>query len=259
MEFQRRNKELQSIKIEQSKPDKVKVEPKLKRKKIKKFPATIDGSKKSLSIQHSSVILFTGRPNKGKTHAMRHLVLEHSLKKKDPFEHGIAFTRTTFTDDYKFMPEGSVVQGWDQDIFIKWVEFLEKRDKKVPNFIIFDDLVGALNLHSVVLNNFICNHRHYNTTIFICVQYINQGSSTTLRECVDYGIFFNTKTRNSLETIFDNFGQLFENKNEFKDYFLNLTKEKFTAMLFIASEDEVDQNYLKYLAPEHLPELVLRW
>ena len=54
---------------------------------------------------------------------------------------------------------------------------------------------------------------------------------------------------NTLESIFLNYGQLFENFEHFKKNFLDITKEKYTAMLYITDIDELDDNYLKWRCP----------
>ena len=60
---------------------------------------------------------------------------------------------------------------------------------------------------------------------------------------------FNSKGKRTLEALFENFGQLFEDFKSFKAYFQQLTSEKHTAMLFIQDIDNIDENYLQFKAP----------
>jgi hypothetical protein len=43
---------------------------------------------------------------------------------------------------------------------------------------------------------------------------------------------FNSKGKRTIEALYENFGQLFDSFKEFKEYFLECTKPKYTAMLY---------------------------
>ena len=66
---------------------------------------------------------------------------------------------------------------------------------------------------------------------------------------------FNTRSFNSIKSLYENFGQLFENVKSFRQHLIDTTKEKFTAMLYIQGEDDFENNYLKYKCPEGLEKL----
>ena len=130
--------------------------------------------------------VLVGRKHSGKTNALRYIIHLNTIKQKR-YKFGVVFTNTKFDDEYTFMPEGYIIQGWDVDVFNEYLDQLLKakedsKDEKIPcNFIIFDDLVSVLT-DSSEFNNFICNHRHYNTHVFLCAQYLKRGVTTTLRE-----------------------------------------------------------------------------
>lgn len=71
----------------------------------------------------------------------------------------------------------------------------------------------------------------------------------TLRECTTIAVLFNSKGHRTIEGLFENFGQLFDNIKEFKQYFLELTSEKYVAMLYLQDEDNIEENYLYFKAP----------
>jgi hypothetical protein len=81
-------------------------------------------------------------------------------------------------------------------------------------------------------------------------QHLNTGASTLLKEIASHSICFNSKQLNTIESIWKNFGQLWDNYNEFKENFLDITKEKFTAMLYLQEVDEIENNYLQWKAPD---------
>jgi hypothetical protein len=55
---------------------------------------------------------------------------------------------------------------------------------------------------------------------------------------------------NTLQALYENFGQLFENFGEFKDNFFDITRGPYTAMLYIQDIDNVADNYLYYRSPD---------
>lgn len=228
--------------------------------KVRIKPATINGKKGRMDFEHPKVVLFLGKPNRGKTYAMKHLVLDQTLV-DDGFKFGMVFTGSDFNDDYKWMPESYIVNGWNLSAFILWIEYLKqmrkKHDKPVKNFLVFDDLVGRIPLSCSEWNNFICNHRHYGTSVFISCQYLTRGTSPTFRECVNYAILFNTKTLLTLKILYEVFGQLFPTQREFINFFMSNTTEKYTAILYDQDQDDISLNYLKYKAPAKVPELIL--
>ena len=119
-----------------------------------------------------------------------------------------------------------------------------------PSFIIFDDIQGVLSGHDPVLTALNACHRHFKITVLYCFQYIyGRGSTPVLRECTTMAFLFNSKGKRTLEALYENFGQLFDTFNEFKEYYLACTKPKHTAMLYMQNVDEKEENYLQYKAP----------
>ena len=53
-----------------------------------------------------------------------------------------------------------------------------------------------------------------------------------------------------MESIWVNFGQLFENFDHFKQNFLDITKEPYSAMLYLQENDDLDNNYFTFKAPD---------
>jgi hypothetical protein len=70
-----------------------------------------------------------------------------------------------------------------------------------------------------------------------------------LREVATYALMFNTKGDRSLKGLYLNFGQLFDNFNDFKSYFLQHTKQKYSAILYSQEANELRDNYHIFIAP----------
>ena len=212
---------------------------------------------KNLDLSSPSCILFVGKPKKGKTNALRFIILKNSLEKfkgSANYEFGIVFTRTSFNSDYDFIPSEYVYDGYDEDVLRQYLDGLKEqinKGHKIPaNYVVFDDNIGLLSKSDAFLTNFLGTHRHTNTHIFLATQHLKTGASTTLREICTHALIFNSKQTNTLQSLYENFGQLFKNIGDFKDNFWDITRNKYTAMLYLQDVDNIDDNYLHYKAPD---------
>jgi len=200
-----------------------------------------------------SVILCIGRPRKGKSNMMKYLLLDGAVRQKQ-LQFGLIFCGTKYSGDYDFIPQEYVIEGYDENIFRKYVAKLRDMKKEgieiPPNFVVFDDLLGILSNDNGFLLNFIIQHRHFSCNIILNAQYINKGASTTLRECTTHAFMFNSKTKRTIESLYECFGQLFENIKEFKYNFLDITNMPYTCCMFEQDEDDVDKNYKIVKAPD---------
>ena len=203
-----------------------------------------------LNFENPQVVVCVGKPKRGKSWTTRYLILKNTVDRKI-FKYGIVFTRTKWNDDYNYIPDDYVYTTYDADILQQYLETLQNAKTIEPNFVVFDDQQGLLNRNDPTLQNFVACHRHFKTTIFWNFQYL-YGSSPLIRECTTIAIMFNSKGDRTLRGLYENFGQLFENYQHFKDYFLQLTAEKYVGMLYIYDIDDFDKNYLYWKAPADL-------
>lgn len=197
------------------------------------------------------ISVFLGKPKRGKSYALRHTILKNTIDNKI-FKYGIVFTRTKFNGDYDWLPDDYVYDDYDPQILQTYLDGLKDlpKDKLKPSFIIFDDIQGALDPYDKTLNFLNACHRHMKISIFYCFQYIyGRGSTPVLRSCTTMAFLFNAKGERTLKALYEAFGQLFPDFNTFKDYYLQLTAEPYTAMLYFQDEDNIDDNYLQYQAP----------
>lgn len=204
-----------------------------------------------LDFTNSQICVFLGKPKQGKSWALNWALLKNTVDNKI-FKYGIVFTRTKFNGNYDFLPEEYVYEDYDPMILQQYLDGLKQLSPEEiqPSFIIFDDIQGVLSSQDPVLISLNACHRHYKISIFYCFQYIyGRGSTPVLRECTTMAFIFNSKGERTLRAIYENFGQLFDNFQEFKDYFLALTSEKYTAMLYIQDIDNKEENYLSFKAP----------
>ena len=204
-----------------------------------------------LDFTTPQICVFLGKPKQGKSWALRWNILKQTVDNKI-FKYGIVFTRTKFNGDYNFLPDEYVYEDYDPMVLQQYLNGLKQLDPKdlEPSFIIFEDIQGVLSSHDPILTSLNACHRHFKISVFYCFQYIyGHGSTPVLRECTTMAFLFNSKGKRTLEALYENFGQLFENFQDFKDYFLACTSQKYTAMLYIQDIDNLEDNYLSFTAP----------
>lgn len=211
-------------------------------------------NQKDIDFSKPQVILAVGKPRRGKSHLIKYLILKNTVDNKI-FQFGIVFTRTKWDSDYKYIPKQHVFEGYQPEVLKLYLEHLTEMKNPPPNFVVFDDLLGALNNNDGELQNFIISHRHYNTTIFLAAQFLNKGSSTTLRECCTDAFMFNSMQFLTIKALFENFGQGYRSVAKFKKAFFKCTSEPFTAMWFNNDQGA----YYCYRAPKVLPAVRLRY
>ena len=202
-----------------------------------------------IDFKNPQIVVSVGKPKKGKSNAVKWFILKNSVDNQI-FKYGIVFSKTAkMNNDYNYIPKQWIYEQFDPIILQQFIDGISKLDKKEPCFIVFDDQQGLLNRNDPTLLNCIAIHRHLKCSLFFNFQYL-YGSMPTLRECTTIALMFNSKGKRTIEGLFENFGQLFDNYNDFKNYFLSLTKEPYVAMMYLQDIDEINDNYLHFKAPD---------
>ena len=197
------------------------------------------------------IIVSIGRPKKGKSNSTKYFILKNALE-RGIYEFGIVFTKTKFDNEYNYLPDEYVYQGYEPEILQQYLDGLEQMEKIPKNFIVLDDMVSVIDRNEPVLSNLISTHRHYgNMDIFINTQYMYSTVNTPLfRECTSVALMFSTKMKRSIQGMYDCYGQLFDNVEEFKKHLLKSSKERYTAMVYIQDIEDKEDNYLIFKAPD---------
>ena len=204
-------------------------------------------------LERPMVMLLVGKPGRGKSNTIKYMILRHTVD-KPIYKFGIVFTRTKFNDDYNYVDERFVFDNYDEEVLRNYLDTIEKYKKKTGesprNFVIFDDMIGLLSKFDPFLTNFFGTHRHFGSDIYLATQHLNTGANTSLREVTTYLIAFSSKQKNTIESLYENFGQLFDHINEFKQHFFEQTKEPYTAMIYDNRNEELIGNYAQFRAPD---------
>lgn len=213
-----------------------------------------DKSRKLYEFTKPTVVSLVGKAELGKTNLLRHLIYKNTVDHKY-FQFGIVFTGTKYDEEYDYLPDEAVIDGWDEECFADYVDYLKAQVKRLgkkkmpPNFMIFDDLIGTLYA-SKRFTNFMGTYRHTKTTIFITTQYLRKAIATELRENTKIAFIFRTRFALSLEGLYEAFGQLFKRKRDFFKLLENVTTENFNCLAYFDTADTIDTCYYKYKAPD---------
>ena len=197
-----------------------------------------------------SIYLIASPPRSGKSVLIKHII--HSLHKKNKLSYGICFSGSLFNGDYDFLPQKYLFSNYNESVvksLLKLqIEQIREKGTASPAFIIFDDMIGSMNLSSKIMQMLITRYRHFNILLIFAIQYIYKAPPT-LRECATFFITFNQSTKISIKAIHETFMQDFETYKKCKDYITSNCKN---FHFILVEKDESEKNKYKVLkAPIH--------
>jgi hypothetical protein len=164
------------------------------------------------------------------------------------------FTLTAFTGDYDYLKSTCIdMHGdYDEGRLQNHIESLRtnklKHGSVAPNFVLLDDLMGLMKHYSPFLQSFITTFRHTNTTIIITAQSLSRGTSTTLRECVDFAFMFNTINQSQINMFFEYWCGMFKNKKIFTEVFTTITSSPHTCLVYEKMKPSIYESYFAFRA-----------
>ena len=151
------------------------------------------------------------------------------LNKK--FKFGLVFCKTKFNCGYDFIEDNKVVEGYNEDVLKNYLQTLQKygeenplikKQKELgiktnisPSFIVFDDIIGQMDLNSGFMSEFLTTYRHYNITLIAATQYLYKVPPL-FREQADIRVMFCQTTKRSIEACYETYGQDFDNQKKWK-------------------------------------------
>ena len=197
--------------------------------------------------EQAKIYVLTGTPASGKSYLCRYMFYRFCKRKTPMFKFGLVFSPSAYNGDYDFLPPNAVKDKYDpvhlnayiESLKVKVKEGKEKNGRhwRLPhNFVILDDCLGMLSKSSKEFNfeNWVACHRQTSTSIFILNQYLNasRNVSTLLRNCTNYAFMFPQSLKNSIEAMFNSYGQMFDNIEEFKAALDACRKRKYSCLVF---------------------------
>jgi hypothetical protein len=222
-----------------------------------------------------------GQCDSGKSQMIKYLIWEH----RNIFKFGLVFSPTKCTGQYNYIAnQNYVIDGYSQEIEDKilkpYVQDLRKKTAELqtkareknpnikdadlpklpPNFIILDDIVGAIT-GSQWLQNFITTHRHTNTSIFIAAQYLKtRAIPTCLRENSNYIISFGSGNSNTYKALYEIMGngKGITDFEQFKKLLQDATSEPYRSLVYSNTKEHRGE-YCTYRCPGDLKEFKLKY
>lgn len=223
-------------------------------------------------IKPPSMIVIAGKSKRGKSYLIKYLLTMLGLQKK--FKFGLVFCKTKFNGGYDFFPQDKVIEGYSEKLLDKYMNTLKKygeehpvkkKQKKEgiktnipPSVIVFDDILGQIDMNGNFFTSFLSNYRHYNITVIAATQYIYK-ISPIFREQADIAIMFEQNTEKSIRALFETYGQHFENWKKWKKYLMEHTAKPYHCLIFVEDGDSFDERYIEYMAPKNYPEVIFKF
>lgn len=197
----------------------------------------------------AKVWVMVGVPASGKSYMLRYIFYLFGQRKY--FKGGgMCFSPSAYNGDYDFLPEKAVRDKFDLEWLGAYIEHLKAKvkegkakngkDWKLPhNFLILDDNLGTLNTNSEILQQLFACHRHISCSIFICTQYLAaaRNVSTLMRNVTNYALMWPQSLKNSIESMYNAYGQMFETIEAFKGALNKAREDKYSCLLYINSTD----------------------
>lgn len=215
-------------------------------KNTESFPATL--------FNKSCIITLFGKSNSGKSYLTRYLVHQALLSKK--FKQVIVFCPTKFNNDFDFLPDECLVEGYDEEflsVYLSNLKAYAEKHKKIPpaSLLIFDDVIGDLK-QTDLFEHFCSTFRHYGCSMILSSQLCSKGVGTVLRTQSNYSFIFRQFDLRQKKSIWENFGNMMSEK----DYYLlldEMTSEDHRCMFVNRDMKTIDDVYKSFKAPASYP------
>ena len=212
------------------------------------------------------IITLVGAPKSGKTTLLKAILYRYAYREKF-FKSGLIFSPNDDGSMESWIDEKYIISRYSQDSFLGYIEKLRKKQeakraewrkagrkkdyKLPPNFLVLDDLALKINWYSPDIQDWLSRFRKTNTWVFITSQYLNQGSSTSLREYTRIFAFFSQETLQARTGAYRAAGGLYD-KKDFYRILTDATNQQFTALV-VNRENPVDKRVFRFkceLPPE---------
>jgi len=129
---------------------------------------------------------------------------------------------------------------------LQYLSLSPGKKKNHHTIFVLDNLVGAANWKSSIIQHLFTSHRHYGIRILVSSQYPN-SISPLIQECSKLAIIFNQTTKMFIKPLFQSYGPHFNSLKEFTDYIWQLPRYCF--LLVQIDEYNKAKKYIKVRVP----------
>lgn len=222
-------------------------------------------------IKTPCMIVIAGKSKRGKSYLIKYIITMLGIQKK--FKFGLVFVKTKFNGGYDYFDSNKVIEGYNERLLRNYLNTLKEYGEKnpvtpeqklrgvrtniPPSLIVFDDIIGNVDLNSGIMSQFLTTYRHYNITVICAVQYIFK-IPPVFREQVDIAVMFEQSTEKSIKALYESYGQHFETFKKWKDFLMEYTNKPFHCLIFNEDGDDNDR-YFRYKAPSAYPDVTFKF
>lgn len=208
-----------------------------------------------MELEKVNLILLSGRPAAGKSHAIRYIMLNlHSDYSKNPVKYAVVFTTTAYNGSFDYIPNGFVHNSYKPEILEEVIRIQQSTGGRHHAAVIWDDVLPSGAFNSDLVVQLFTTFRHLNITAICSTQYIYK-LSPTLRECATRVLLFRTVTQRSVKALYESFGQYFKNEKDFSNYLLkNTNNYRFVLFKANSQSDKISEIYSVLKCPAQIPQ-----
>lgn len=153
-------------------------------------------------------------PGGGKTTLIQFELYKGAMSKS--YDYAVVFTNTP--SDYEHIIDSKYIRTQYTDkALAELLNFQKEQEEPGRMLLIFDDMVGAMNFNSPVVNMLVTQYRHYGIGVVIATQYCKKIPPTT-RESCSRCFILGLNTKESFKACFESFGQSFSDLKVFQEY-----------------------------------------
>lgn len=201
------------------------------------------------------MIGFYGSSKSGKTHLLRHILINWLKQRK--FQFGIVFTPFPDAEAWDFMPRDKVHQGMNEEILTNYLRLLSRMSPPPKNFIVIDDLADSFNQKSPTFSTLVNAYRHYGITLLFTSQY-PYGFKPSAREQCDFAFIWQQTTERAIKAMYGTYGMHFDNIKHFMQCLDHVTNTKYQCLVRVKGAP-VSGAYMAYIAPSEIPRIKFRF
>ncbi len=192
-------------------------------------------------------------PGGGKTTLIKFELYKGAQKKT----YDVAIVFTSSYDDYTGVIEDKYIYTQYSDKTLAKILRFQKEHGTVENMprllLIFDDMIGAMNFNTPVVNMLVTQYRHFNIGVVIAIQYCKKVPPT-IRESCSKCYILGLNNLDSYKACYESFGQRkFKTLKEFQQFIDENTKDHCFVVVNNKTNDLEKRFEKKRIDPKTIP------
>lgn len=211
------------------------------------------------NITIPGLVIICGYQGSGKSHLIRYIMYQNRKK----FDWGIVFSNTEFVGtSFNYIDPRFVHSQFNETALVKMKEIHEglvRGGKKPSGFVIFDDCLFGTQWKNKEFLSLMTQLRHYGITCILSCQY-PQSIPPVFRANAFQVAMFYTQARPALKAMYESYGQMFDNLNDFKKFLNDNTGDHgFVMYNARANDPTIESRYQVMKCPAEIPDFMIKY